>query len=230
MENPISFLQTNDHPFTPWYFQFNDSGLGKLCNPWKARQFRDFMNSIPYVHVTPVYQIAAQPYTPPSSVTAAPFRRCNYKNLGVSFLCNSEDQIQGKQIHPPIWEESVLNQYLDEIITIPDYLHSLLRHSNKKFFADEEAFGKPIFKAANVKIGDDENLTRKSYDAHEKDIAMVNFYFETNTVFEYCRYQKITMVGYLSQMGGLLGLWMGFSFISAIEILYWCTIRLTRNM
>ena len=229
MEKTISFLQMNDHPCTPWYFPFNDSSLANLCDPWKARQFRDFMNSIPYDACDSCLpDCSTTLYT--ASVTAAPFRRCDYKNLGVSFLCNFEDQIQGKQIHPPIWGESVLNQYLDEINTIPDYLQSLLRHSNKRFFADEKAFGKPIFKAANVDVGENGTLTRKSYDAYEKDIAMVNFFFETNTVFEYSRDQKMTMVGYLSQMGGLLGLWMGFSFISAIEILYWCTIRLTRNM
>ena len=65
----------------------------------------------------------------------------------------------------------------------------------------------------------------KSYDAYEKDIAMVTFFFETNTVFEFSRDQRLTMVGFISQMGGLLGLWMGFSFISAFEILYWCTLR-----
>ena len=40
----------------------------------------------------------------------------------------------------------------------------------------------------------------------------------------------MTFVQYISQIGGLLGLWMGFSFISAIEILYWFTIRLPRNI
>ena len=55
-----------------------------------------------------------------------------------------------------------------------------------------------------------------TYDAYEKDIAMVTFFFETNTVFEFSRDQRMTLVGYISQMGGLLGLWMGFSFISAI--------------
>ena len=158
------------------------------------------------------------------------FRRCDYKNLGVSFLCNFEEQIQGQQIQPPIWGQNVLKQYLDEINEVPEYLESLARNSNKRLFADEQASGNQIFAAANVDVDQSGEKIPKSYDAYERDIAMVTFFFETNTVFEFSRDQKLTMVGFISQMGGLLGLWMGFSFISAIEILYWCTIRFTRNI
>ena len=40
----------------------------------------------------------------------------------------------------------------------------------------------------------------------------------------------MTMTDYISQMGGLLGLGIGFSFVSAVEIIYWITIRLFRNI
>jgi hypothetical protein len=69
-----------------------------------------------------------------------------------------------------------------------------------------------------------------NYLAYGKDIAMVTFFFETSTIFEYSREQRMTLVGYISQMGGLLGLCMGFSLISFVEIFYWFTIRLCRNM
>ena len=93
-----------------------------------------------------------------------------------------------------------------------------------------KASGNPIFTAANNKVKESGDKVPKTYDAYEKDITMVTFFFETNTVFEFSRDQKMTFIGYLSQMGGLLGLWLGFSFISAIEILYWCIIRFTRNI
>ena len=68
------------------------------------------------------------------------------------------------------------------------------------------------------------------YDAYEKDIAMVTFFFETSTVFEYTREERMTLIQYISQMGGLLGLCIGFSLISGVEIIYWLTIRLIRNV
>ena len=40
----------------------------------------------------------------------------------------------------------------------------------------------------------------------------------------------MTTVGYISQLGGLLGLFIGFSFISGIELIYWLTIRFGKNM
>ena len=68
------------------------------------------------------------------------------------------------------------------------------------------------------------------YDAYEKDIAMVTFFLETPTLFEYTREERMTLIQYISQIGGLLGLCLGFSFISGVEIIYWMTIRLLRNM
>ena len=117
------------------------------------------------------------------------FRRCDYKNLGVSFLCNFEEQIQGQQIQPPIWGQNVLKQYLDEINEVPEYLESLARNSNKRLFADES--GNQIFAAANVEVDETGEKIPKSYDAYERDIAMVTFFFETNTVFEYSRDQRL---------------------------------------
>ena len=32
------------------------------------------------------------------------------------------------------------------------------------------------------------------YDAYEKDIAMVTFFFETSTVFEYTREERMTLI------------------------------------
>ena len=47
---------------------------------------------------------------------------------------------------------------------------------------------------------------------------------------EYERSLKMTSIDFISTVGGLFGLCLGFSFISFIEILYWFIIRLGRNM
>ena len=44
------------------------------------------------------------------------------------------------------------------------------------------------------------------------------------------REARMTLKNYIAQVGGLLGLCLGFSFVSAIELLYWFTFRLFRNM
>ena len=82
--------------------------------------------------------------------------------------------------------------------------------------------GKEIFPAANKKA--------PTYNAYEKDIAMVTFYFESPTAFEYLKEPRMTLLQFIAQMGGLLGLCIGFSFISGIEILYWFIIRFVRNL
>ena len=94
--------------------------------------------------------------------------------------------------------------------------HSLI------FSDTAKASGNPVFQASNTKS--------PTYDAYQRDIAMVTFFFESTTAFEYTRDERMTLIQYISQMGGLMGLCTGFSFISAIEILYWFTIRYLRNL
>ena len=69
-----------------------------------------------------------------------------------------------------------------------------------------------------------------TYDAYEKDIAIVNFYFGKSTFWQFQRAENMTLADYIAQLGGFLGLFLGFSFVSAIEILYWLTIRLVRKL
>ena len=59
---------------------------------------------------------------------------------------------------------------------------------------------------------------------------MVTFFFESSTIFEYSREDRMTLIQYISQVGGLMGLCIGFSFISAAELFYWFTIRYIRNL
>ena len=69
-----------------------------------------------------------------------------------------------------------------------------------------------------------------TYEAYEKDIAIVNFFFGKSTFWQFERARSMTWTGYIAQLGGFLGLFLGFSFVSAIEILYWLTIRLVRKL
>ena len=35
-----------------------------------------------------------------------------------------------------------------------------------------------------------------TYDAYERDIALVTFYFDTDTMFEYTRYRHLIMINF----------------------------------
>ena len=105
---------------------------------------------------------------------------------------------------------------------MPDYVQKLKVQSNIR--AHE-----PTTEAKNNDIVRKGGDIPDTYDAFEKDIAMVHFYFKNPTTFEYRRYRSLTTEGFLSQIGGLFGLCLGFSFLSCVEILYWTTIRLGRN-
>ena len=46
---------------------------------------------------------------------------------------------------------------------------------------------------------------------------------------DYERSKKLTVFGFISNIGGLCGLCLGFSFVSGIEILYWFSLRFFRS-
>jgi len=63
-----------------------------------------------------------------------------------------------------------------------------------------------------------------TYNAYERDIAIVNFYFGKSTAWEFQHAPSKTIANYIGELGGLLGLFTGFSFLSAVEIIYWIII------
>ena len=51
-----------------------------------------------------------------ATVSAAPFRSCDFKNLGLSSLCNMGDATGATaNIDPPIWGANVISQYREGI-------------------------------------------------------------------------------------------------------------------
>ncbi len=68
------------------------------------------------------------------------------------------------------------------------------------------------------------------YDAYEKDIATANFYFESSTVLQYVRKPRLTWIGIVGLIGGLLGICLGFSIISLVELFYWGLYKLMTGL
>ena len=103
---------------------------------------------------------------------------------------------------------------------VPEYVSEVIDSNIRDFTM--HSIDKQVFPATNAK--------QSKYNAYEKDIAMVTFYFDTPTVFEYITEERMTVLGYVSQMGGLLGLCLGINFISIVEVVYWFTIKVLRNL
>ena len=84
-----------------------------------------------------------------------------------------------------------------------------------------------------------------SYNAFERDIAVVNIFFGRSTAtgcryyndealidsfyLEYEKTPRMTEIDFISNVGGLLGLLMGFSLISLFEIIYWFIIKIFKR-
>ena len=71
---------------------------------------------------------------------------------------------------------------------------------------------------------------RSPYNAFEKDIAQVNFFFSAPAAVELVSSPTMTVFEFASSVGGLLGLFVGFSLLSVVEILYWFTIGYGENV
>ena len=79
------------------------------------------------------------------SVSAAPFRGCNNKNLGLTSLCDLESHGDMAEVDPPIWGASVFSQY-EATKGVPGYIAEAVR-TNKRSYSrsNEVGFGGDLF-------------------------------------------------------------------------------------
>ena len=119
-----------EKPCVPWYFPKNDTSGLRLCNPWEAMDFRKIMDKTPVSHYNHCLT-DCNGFTYHATVTAAPFSRCDFKNIGVSDLCNFDVKLS-----PTIWGESVIDQYKEELEkdkAIPDYIIKEVKTNQRKY-------------------------------------------------------------------------------------------------
>ena len=106
--------------------------------------------------------------------------------------------------------------------------------SEVPLFVDEGNYfsNRRSFKESNIANAIFQQKVKQSptYEAYEKDIAIVNFFFGKSTFWQFERAENMTWSDYIAQLGGILGLFLGFSVVSAIEIVYWLTIYSVRKL
>ena len=204
---------------TPWFYPAPEKHVYNWCDPWEMEEFQDYMTKIPdeeCSHCLPDCNSTDYDFF----VTSSPFRKCDHTNLGTSETCDFENTY----VNPPMWSQQVQNEYSKALGEMPQYIKPDDRkmESQRKYTKYERVENNLILKQAME--------AEPTYDAFEKDISVVNFYFGRPTVTQFKRAERLTWNDYIAQIGGLLGLAMGLSLISVVELIYWLIIRLGRNI
>ena len=186
-------------PCTPWYFPFLDD-LGTLCDPWQAITFYQIMfNDVPddqCVHCLP--DCINTIYHP--VVTSIPFKTCDESNLGISHFCNLD---QPNLPDPKIWGKLVKEE---------------LKIANRSALADNIQSSERVFIRNPIQF----TTLETRYNAYEKDIAILHVFFDKPSVFQFVSQPSQTWISFFSAIGGLLGLCLGISLITFIELIWLC--------
>jgi hypothetical protein len=141
-----------------------------------------------------------------SSISTQSFRKCTEKNFGLSNFCNVDLNVQLPT--PQIWADQVLKQYWYENQSKHGFLSNVV--SNTRYLTSSVSM-QNIFTEID-----------QSYDAYDKDIAILSVYFEKPTLLQFGTQASQTWIQYLSNVGGLLGLCIGLSIVTIVEIFWLC--------
>ncbi|KAI5635502.1 amiloride-sensitive sodium channel domain-containing protein [Phthorimaea operculella] len=87
---------------------------------------------------------------------------------------------------------------------------------------DERMSSGPLLKPLVKEMA---NRTGRSTEYFVENMLVVHFYFEDGKFQRFTKGVIFGLTEFLSNTGGLLGLCMGFSMMSLIELLYYCTLR-----
>jgi hypothetical protein len=151
-------------PCLPWYFPSPSDGV-KICDPFEAYLFTQQIN----FYTDPQYCTHCLPDCKKTSyshtISRLPLSNCDYTNLGVSFFCHT---VYTLFLQPKRFADQVKREYSNRG-TIPDYISSL--ESSQRTI---KAFPS----------GDIFTQNPKTYDAYDRDIAVIELFFEKSTVIE----------------------------------------------
>ena len=226
----INRISLADHDScVPWFFPAAAKRLQKMCNPWNAQKFLTIIQKqIPEDqcnHCLP--DCTTTKYE--TSMTYARLRMCDRTNLGgTSMLCALVDG----SFNPAPWMATAQEEFEDANQTIPWYLDTnyatissdddIAVFPNERSKIDDAQRNSTLIFSSELKGG-------QTYDAFKKDIGIINIFFSEKKILKYVTSNRMSELDFLSQIGGSLGLSMGISLISIIEIIYWLTFRFFRN-
>ena len=233
-EHRNSTLSEDQESCIPWFFPVPDHKNVKMCNPWQTCTFQKILEEhfqmgecahcLPDCNTT-VYD---------TSMSYAELQECDHTNTGTNMLCDMIDS----NMNPAPWTYLAQIEYQNAAPndSLPWYLETdpkkkkffpkkgrVLRFSDqRKKSSNEMALKNALFKS--------EIMKHPTYNAFEKDIGTVNVFFGNAHSTKYIKKNRMSGFGFLSQVGGSVGLAMGISMISFVELIYWFTIRLFKDV
>ena len=211
----------------PWFLPASNMMTKKFCSPWKAKKFHDIMqNNVPDEHCNHCLpDCTTTKYD--TSISFAKFRKCDVTSVGGdNMLCDLVDN----SLNPSAWTSIAQNEYINANITVPWYLQTSASpkqsKTNKIIFSNIRTIGTGM--SSNAIFASDLEMN-PSYDAFERDIGIINIFFGQEEILKYATKNEMSVISFMSQIGGSLGLAMGISFISIVEFIYWFTYRLFKS-
>ena len=189
------FNSTGKHCI-PWFYPRENITLYEICDPWTTWMFQEELKMVAD-NVTGcrdcLRDCSSTKYQ--SSISSAPFRKCDQTNIGVSPLCDlTEEDPRLMMMNPPIWKHEVRGEY--EKFNggdIPDFFEnqpgvlSNLRH----YVADQDVQNL-VLRAHREK--------QLTYNAFERDITLVNFYFAESKVIQFKTDLRMTPIDFISSV------------------------------
>jgi hypothetical protein len=88
---------------------------------------------------------------------------------------------------PPIFGRSVYSEYQKKAGSTPSFVLNAVTNSQR-------------YHSSTIKGGDVFSTADQSYDAYEKDIALLQIYFKRSTVFQLGTQPTMTWIDFLSQV------------------------------
>ena len=139
------------------------------------------------------------------SVSAQPFRRCDERNVEMTKFCSV---LNKNVVKPEIWGRQMIDYYINTTGKVPEFLSNV---TSSKRTIKKSYLLNYLFKGIS-----------REYDAYEKDIAVLNVFFDTTTVMTFNSESQQTWIDYFSSVGGALGLCIGLSVITVVELFWLC--------
>jgi hypothetical protein len=206
LECSLNFAQSQNatQGCTPWYFPFVD-GKFKMCDPYQNTEIWDFMQNVPENQCNYCLPDCIRT-TYKQAVTTQTFRRCDERNMYLSDLCVMDLENVTK---PQIWGRQIIEQYVRRNKTLPASLTNKIQSSKR------------TIKRSYVFSNFFEDLP-KEYDAYDKDIAVLTVFFDSTTVMMFKSQRRQSWLDYFANVGGALGLCIGLSIITVVEIVWLC--------